>query len=101
MGGGAGYAVSMRDDQISDETLLARIGGHDHAALVALYDRYAAGALAVALLLTGERPAAERIVEQLFWSLWRGELALTGRSPRNSLMLAARRLAQATPYPAT
>ena len=84
----------MRYEEMGDETLLALIGGHDHAALVALYDRYAAGALAVALLLTSERAAAERIVERLFWLLWRGELALTGRSPRNSLMLAARRLAQ-------
>jgi len=84
----------MRYEEMGDETLLALIGGHDHAALVALYDRYAAAALAVALLLTGERPVAERAVERLFWSLWRGELALTGRSPRNSLMLAARQLAQ-------
>jgi len=81
-------------EEMGDEMLLALIGGRDHAALVALYDRYAAGALAVALLLTGERAAAERAVERLFWLLWRGELALTGRSPRNSLMLAARRLAQ-------
>ncbi len=84
----------MRYEEMGDETLLARIACHDHAALAAIYDRYAAGALAVALLLTGERAAAERIVERLFWSLWRGELALAGRSPRNSLMLAARRLAQ-------
>jgi len=81
-------------EEMGDEMLLALIGGRDHAALVALYDRYAAGALAVALLLTGERAAAERAVERLFWLLWRGELALTGRSPRNSLMLAARRRAQ-------
>ncbi len=89
----------MRYEEMGDETLLGLIGGHDHAALLALYDRYAAGALAVVLLLTDERAAAEQAVERLFWSLWRGELALTGRSPRNSLMLAARRLAQATPRP--
>lgn len=87
----------MRYEEMGDETLLSLIGGHDHVALSALYDRYAAGALAVALRLTGERAAAELAVERLFWSLWRGELALDGRGPRNSLMLAVRQLAQTPP----
>ena len=83
----------MRYDHLGDEALLELVARRDGAALAALYDRYAAGALAVAVRVTGERAAAEAAVEHLFWSLWRGEVALNGRGLRNSLMLAARRLA--------
>lgn len=83
----------MRYDQLGDETLLELIARRDHAALSILYDRYAAGALAVAARVTGERAAAEAVVEQLFWAVWRGEIAADGRV-RHHLMLGARQLAR-------
>jgi DNA-directed RNA polymerase specialized sigma24 family protein len=83
----------MPYDEMSDETLLERIGRCDRTALAALYDRYAAAALAVATLVTGQRAAAEAVVEQLFWAVWRGEIAAGGRI-RHHLMLGARQLAR-------
>jgi len=90
----ARYPVTMPYEQMSDETLLERIGRCDRAALAALYDRYAAAAMAVATLVTGQRAAAEAVVEQLFWAVWRGEIAADGRV-RHHLMLGARQLARA------
>jgi hypothetical protein len=43
--------------------------------------------------VTGRRAAAEAVVEQLFWSVWRGEIAADGRV-RHHLMLGARQLAR-------
>ena len=92
--GGAGrYSVPMPYEQLSDETLLERIGRCDRAALAALYDRYAAAVMTVATLVTGQRAAAEAVVEQLFWSVWRGEIVADGRV-RHHLMLGARQLAR-------
>lgn len=86
----------MPYDQMSDESLLEHIGRRDRAALAAVYDRYAPRVMAVAARATGERAAAEAAVEQLFWSLWRGELTLTARGLGNSLMVGVRRLAEAS-----
>ena len=83
----------MPYDQMSDEALLERIGRCDRAALAALYDRYAAAVMAVATLVTGQRAAAEAVVEQLFWSVWRGEIAAGGRVPPH-LLLGHRALAR-------
>ena len=89
----ARYSVTMPYEQMSDEALMEQIGCRDRAALAALYDRHAAAALAVATLVTGQRVAAEAVVEQLFWSVWRGEIAADGRV-RHHLMLGARQLAR-------
>lgn len=83
----------MPYEQMSDEALLERIGRGDDDALAVLYDRYAAAALAVATLVTGQRATAEAVVEQLFWSVWRGEITADGRV-RHHLMLGARQLAR-------
>lgn len=94
MRGRAGrYPATMPYEQMSDEALLERIGSCDRAALAALYDRYAAAAMIVATLVTGQRAAAEAVVEQLFWSVWRGEIAAGGRV-RHHLLLGARQLAR-------
>ncbi len=89
----ARYPVSMPYEQMSDEALLERIARCDRAALAALYDRYAAAAMTVATLVTGQRAAAEAVVEQLFWSVWRGQIPADGRV-RHHLMLGARQLAR-------
>ena len=47
----------------------------------------------LAALVTGQRAAAEAVVEQLFWSVWRGEIA-PGDCVRHHLMLGARQLAR-------
>lgn len=91
----------MRYDCLSDETLVQMIGRRDSAAFSALYDRYARQTLAVAMIVTHDRTAAEAAVEEVFYTLWqrRGAAATTGTSVRNSLMLSARRLAERSPQP--
>jgi hypothetical protein len=89
----------MRYDQLSDEKLVDLIARRDAAAFDAFYERYARQALAVALLAGRDRVAAEAVVEQLFWSVWRGEIANDGQV-RHHLMFGARQLARAhVPFP--
>lgn len=91
----------MHYDRFSDETLVQLIGRRDSDALSALYDRYAAQTLAVAMIITRERRAAEAIVEQVFHDFWQrqGQPAIDGTSVRNSLMLSTRRVAGALSQP--
>ena len=72
---------------------MEQISRCDRAALAALYDRYAATVMTVATLVTGQRAAAEAVVEHLFWAVWRGEIAADSRV-RHHLMLGARQLAR-------
>ncbi len=96
------YPVTMRYNQLSDEKLVDLIARRDAVAFDVLYERYARQALAVALLAGLDRAAAEAIVEQFFWDVWRCTATLTrlGASVRNSLMLGVRQLAQGLPQPA-
>ena len=88
----------MPYESLSDEALAERIARRDPAALSALYDRYARQAQAVALLVTHDPDRAAAVVEALFWRVWQhGRPPTPGASLRNSLMLSARRLAEALP----
>lgn len=55
----------------ADAELMARVAGRDKRALEDLYDRYAASAMGLALKLIGERSAAEEIVQEAFWRVWK------------------------------
>lgn len=61
------------------EALLERIGQGDRAAVLALYDRFAAAVLAVATRITGNRTEAEDVVQEVFARVWR-EAATFDRS---------------------
>lgn len=88
----------MPYNSLSDEALAERIARRDPAALSALYDRYAPRALAVAQLVTHNSDQAAAVVEELFWRFWQqGGPPIPGAGVRNSLMLSARRLAEALP----
>lgn len=95
------YSGGMRYDGLSDETLVEMIGRRDSGAFSTLYDRYAPQTLAVAMIVTHDRRAAETAVEQVFYDLWRrrGVPLIVGTSVRNSLMLSTRRLAERLPQP--
>lgn len=82
----------MPYEQLSDERLLELVSCRDRAALSALYERHAADVMAVATRVTGQRAAAEVVVEQLFWAVWRG--CLPAGRVRHCLMLGARQLAR-------
>ncbi|MCS6847636.1 MAG: sigma-70 family RNA polymerase sigma factor [Anaerolineae bacterium] len=57
--------------EISDAELAARIAHSDRDAFERLYDRYAAKAFGLAIRLVGDRAAAEDVVQEAFWRVWR------------------------------
>lgn len=57
--------------EISDAELAARIAKRDRDAFEQLYDRYAARAFGLAIRLLGDRSAAEDVVQEAFWRVWR------------------------------
>ncbi len=61
----------MSRNRIADEQLLAQAAGGDAAALEVLYDRYASAVMGLALKMMGDRAAAEEIVQETFWRVWR------------------------------
>ena len=58
-------------ERLSDEQLLSRVAQADTAAYEALYDRYSATVLGLALRITGDRSASEEVVQEAFWRIWR------------------------------
>ena len=56
---------------MTDEQLLLAMSRGDVAALETLYDRYAPAVLGLAVKLLGDRAAAEEIVQETFWRVWR------------------------------
>ena len=59
------------DRQVTDEFLATRIAQGDAAALEILYDRYAALVLGIALRIVGDPTAAEHVLQETFWHLWK------------------------------
>lgn len=60
----------MHPEQLSDEVLAARVARGDRTAFETLYDRHASIVLGLALRITGERAAAEDILQETFWRVW-------------------------------
>ena len=69
-------------EPLNDEILAARVARGDAAALEALYDRYASTVLGVALKVIGDQGAAEDVLQETFWRVWRS--AATFQSQRGS-----------------
>jgi len=63
--------AGMSRDESTDEHLLAQAAGGDPAALEILYDRYAPAVMGFALKMLSDRPAAEEVVQETFWRVWR------------------------------
>jgi len=55
----------------SEIALLDRLRRQDSEALAAIYDRYNRPVFALLLRMTGERPAAEELLQETFLRLWR------------------------------
>ena len=71
-------------EQLSDESLAARVARGDSAALEALYDRHASAVLGVLLKVIGDRAIAEDALQETFWRVWKG--ASTYQSERGSFI---------------
>jgi len=69
-------------EQVSDAVLASRVAQGDTAALEALYDRYASTVLGIALRVIGDREAAEDVLQETFWRLWKS--AATFQAARGS-----------------
>jgi RNA polymerase sigma-70 factor (ECF subfamily) len=85
-----GAALRMNGERIfsrspgepSDDSLAARVARGDSVALEALYDRYGSTVLGLALRILGDRAAAEDVLQETFWRVWRS--ANTFQSQRGS-----------------
>lgn len=62
--GSAGVSMSRAD--VCDESLIARVGGGDHEALAALFERYARLTRSVAVRILRDAAEAEDLVQDLF-----------------------------------
>jgi RNA polymerase sigma-70 factor (ECF subfamily) len=64
--------VVQRAVELSDEQLMARLGGPElDAALSTLYDRYSRTVYGVGLKILGNRSLAEELVQDVFLKVWR------------------------------
>ena len=55
----------------SDETLAVQVSAGDSSALETLYDRYASTVLGISLRVLGDQAAAEDVLQETFWRVWR------------------------------
>jgi RNA polymerase sigma-70 factor (ECF subfamily) len=69
-------------EQLSDEVLAAGVARGESSALEALYDRYASTVLGISLKIMGDRAAAEDVLQETFWRVWRS--AASYQSQRGS-----------------
>ena len=69
-----GLSQSQNDmavERLSDEVLAAQVARGESQALEVLYDRYAATVLGISLKILGDRAAAEDMLQETFWRVWR------------------------------
>jgi RNA polymerase sigma-70 factor (ECF subfamily) len=59
------------ESEVADVVLIRRVMQRDEAALATLYDRYSRLVYSVALRVVGESGAAEEVVQDIFYQLWR------------------------------
>jgi len=64
-------SLTTDDTAASDAALVRRVEAGDEAALASLYDRYANLVYSVAFRVLREKPAAEEILQDIFFQLWR------------------------------
>lgn len=69
--------------QMNDELLITRVARGDSEALEALYDEHASTVLAIALKVVGDRSAAEDVLQETFWRVWKS--ASTYRQERGAV----------------
>ena len=55
----------------SDEALASQVAKGNSAALEALYDRHSAAVLGLTLKILGDRLAAEDVLQETFWRVWK------------------------------
>jgi RNA polymerase sigma-70 factor (ECF subfamily) len=61
----------MLSEPLSDDALAVKVARGDTGALEALYDRYSSIVLGISLKVVGDKSAAEDILQETFWRVWR------------------------------
>src|SRR4030095_3864303 len=56
---------------LSDEVLAAQVARGESSALETLYDRYSSIVFGISLKILGDRSAAEDVLQETFWRVWR------------------------------
>ena len=69
-------------EQLSDEVLAAQVARGESRALETLYDRHASTVLGISLKIMGDQAAAEDVLQEAFWRVWRS--AASYQSQRGS-----------------
>ena len=69
-------------EQLSDEVLAAQVARGESSALETLYDRYSSTVLGISLKILGDQAAAEDVLQEAFWRVWRS--AASYQSQRGS-----------------
>ncbi|HLO28037.1 MAG TPA: RNA polymerase sigma factor [Anaerolineales bacterium] len=71
-------------ERLSDEILVTQVARGNSIALEALYDRYSAAVLGIALRVIGDQPLAEDVLQETFWRVWQS--AATYQAERGTFM---------------
>jgi len=72
----------MAVERLSDEVLAAQVARGESHALETLYDRYASTVLGISVKIIGDQAAAEDVLQETFWRVWRS--AASYQSQRGS-----------------
>jgi RNA polymerase sigma-70 factor (ECF subfamily) len=60
----------MREENLDENELIARVITGDVHAFEVLYDRYSAAVMGLAVKITRDKSTAEDIVQEAFWTVW-------------------------------
>jgi RNA polymerase sigma-70 factor, ECF subfamily len=74
----AARGVSRPDQDRTDRETMDRLAGGDLGALDGLYEHYGAMAFSIAYRITGDRTAAEDVVQEAFLGAWRNAARYAG-----------------------
>jgi RNA polymerase sigma-70 factor (ECF subfamily) len=77
--------------EVSDETLIGRIGAGDRAAMRTLYGRHSTRTLRFLIRLTRDQARAEDIMSDAFFDVWRQASRFEGRSSVSTWILSIAR----------
>jgi RNA polymerase sigma-70 factor (ECF subfamily) len=61
----------LTSTRLSDEALVAQVARGNSAALETLYDRHSSTVLGLTFTIIGDRAAAEDILQETFWRVWK------------------------------
>lgn len=77
-------SAEQTTSRLSDDALVLRVAKGSSVALEILYDRHSATVLGLALKIMGDRAAAEDVLQETFWRVWKS--AATFQPQRGSFI---------------